>query len=294
MSTKERLVLVTGATGQQGGGVARALLSRGVRVRALARNPRGERAEALRRLGAEIVGGDMGDRASLDAAARGADAVFSVQPSEGQPEYGVTSADEQRFGRNVADAARAAGVGHLVYTSLAGIEPGTGVGHFESKWQIEAYVRALGVPFTIVRPGAFFELLTAPHFYQVPGVFSFFYPPEHRVPFIAAEDIGAIVAAVFAAPETFAGQTLELAGEVLTGVEVAAALGRATGRPLAYARFPAEVLRQNPLFARIIEAATKLRVDVDIDALRALHPGLKTLAAWLDDGGAALLPPAPR
>ncbi|WP_437877137.1 NmrA family NAD(P)-binding protein [Sorangium sp. So ce513] len=295
MGTKERLVLVTGATGQQGGGAARALLSRGVRVRAFVRDPQGEPAAALRRLGAEVVGGDLGDRASLEAAARGVDAVFSVQPSEGQPQYGVTSDDELRFGKNVADAARAAGARHLVYTSMAGLVPGTGVGHFESKWQIEAYVRSLGVPFTILRPGAFFELLTQPHFYATPGAFTFFYPPAHRIPFIAAADIGAIAAAVFAAPEAFAGRTLELAGDVLTGVEVAAALERATGRPLAYARIPAEALRANPLFERVVEAALKLRVDVDVASLREIHPGLKTFATWLDEGGAARIPPvAPR
>ncbi|MDC0678566.1 NmrA family NAD(P)-binding protein [Sorangium atrum] len=290
MTTKERLVLVTGATGQQGGGAARALLSRGVRVRALVRNPQGEPAAALRRLGAEVVGGDLGDRASLEAAARGADAVFSVQPSEGQPQYGVTSEDEARFGKNVADAARAARVRHLVYTSMAGLEPGTGVGHFESKWQIETYVRSLDVPFTILRPGAFFELLTQPQFYAAPGKFTFFYPPEHRIPFIAAEDIGAIAAAVLAAPDAFAGRTLELGGDVLTGVETAAALGRATGQPLAYARFPAEALRENTLFERIVEAALKLRVDIDVASLRALHPTLKTLATWLEEGGAARIP----
>lgn len=293
MTTKGKLVLVTGATGQQGGGAARALLARGHRVRALVRSPGAERAAALERLGVELAVGDLGDRGSLDSAARGVDAVFSVQPSEGQPEYGVTSDDETRFGRNVADAARAASVGHIVYTSMAGLEPGTGVGHFESKWQIEQYIRALGVPFTIIRPGAFFELLAWPLFYQVPGAFTFFYPPEHRIPFIAAADIGAVAAAVFERPDTFAGQALELAGDVLTGAEVAAAIGRATGRPLAYARFSAESLRENPVLGRVIEASTKLRVDVDVASLRALHPGLKTLAAWLEGGGAALLPPEP-
>ena len=294
MATKETLVLVTGATGQQGGGAARALLSRGVRVRALIRNPQGEPAAALRRLGAEVVGGDLGDRASLEAAARGADAVFSVQPSEGQPQSGVTSDDEVRFGKNVADAARAAGARHLVYTSMAGLLPGTGVGHFESKWQIETYVRSLDVPFTILRPGAFFELLTQPQFYATPGKFTFFYPPAHPIPAIAADDIGAIAAAVIAAPDAFAGRTLELAGEVLTGVDVAAAIGRATGRPLAYSTIPAEALRENPVFTRVVEAAIKLRVDVDVDALRAIHPGLKTLATWLEEGGAARIPVPPR
>jgi len=281
------LVLVTGATGQQGGGAARALLARGFRVRALVRDPGGDRAAALRDLGVEVVGGDLGDRSSLEAAARGARGVFSVQPSEGQPEYGLAPDDEARFGRNVADAARAAGVSHLVYSSMAGLEPGTGVGHFESKWQIEQYIRSLGVPFTIVRPAAFFELLTQPLFYSVPGVLSFFYPPEHRIPWIAAADIGALAAATFATPGDFVGRTLELAGEVLSGPEVATAIGRATGRSLSYAAFPEGALRGNPALERVIAAATRLRVELDLASLRALHPGLQTCAAWLEHGGAA-------
>lgn len=285
------LVLVTGATGQQGGGAVRALLARGFRVRALVRDPGGDRAATLGRLGAEVVGGDLGDRASLEAAARGASGVFSVQPSEGQPEYGLGPDDEARFGRNVADAARTAGVSHLVYSSMAGLEPGTGVGHFESKWQVEQYIRSLDVPFTIVRPGAFFELLTLPLFYTVPGVLTFFYPPEHRIPWIAAADIGALAAVAFATPATFIGRTLELAGDVLSGAEIAAAIGRATGRSLTYAAFSAGALRENPVFERVVAAATRLRVEVDLPSLRALHPGLQTCAAWLEHGGAARLSP---
>lgn len=284
------LVLVTGATGQQGGGAVRALLARGFRVRALVRDPGSDRAAGLRDLGVDVVGGDLGDRSSLAGAARGADGVFSVQPSEAQFEYGLGPDDETRFGRNVADAARGAGVRHLVYSSMAGLEPGTGVGHFESKWQIEQHVRSLDVPFTIVRPAVFFELLTQPLFYSVPGVLRFFFPPEHRIPWIAAADIGELAAAVFAAPGDFIGRTLELVGDVRTGPEITTAIGRATGRPLRYAAFPTGSLSDNPVFERVVAAATRLRVDVDPASLRALHPGLQTFADWLERGGTGRIP----
>lgn len=291
--TATSYVLVTGATGQQGGGTARALLARGIRVRAFVRDPDSAPAAALLRLGAELFVGDLGDRAALEAAARGTDGVFSVQPSAGQPGSGLAIDDEARFGRNVADAARAAGVRHLVYTSLAGVFPDTGVDHFDSKWEIEQYVHALGVPFTIVRPATFCELLTWPQFYALPGVLSFFFPPEARVPLIAAEDIGALAAVVFASPDRYAGRTVELAGELLTGPEIAAAISHATGRSLRYAEFPEAALRDNPIFARIVAAVQRLRVDVDVAALRAMHPGLQTFATWLARGGAARIPSPP-
>ena len=291
MTRMDRTIVVTGATGQQGGATARALLRDGVHVRALVRDPASPKAEALRDAGVELVRGDLGDRASIDEALRGAYGVFSVQVSSGQPEYGVTDEDEERFGKNVVDAARAAGVQHLVYTSVGGLFPDTGIGHFESKWRIEQYVRSSGVPATIVRPTAFMELLTQPHFGITGGTLTFFLDGDQTMQWIAAEDIGAVVARVFASPERHIGTTLEIAGDELTGPELAAKIGRATNRPLAYARFPDAVLEQSSLLRRLVElvAERKATGNADIAAVRALHPGLMTMDTWLDRGGAALL-----
>ena len=128
---RDQPILVTGATGQQGGATARRLLAGGCPVRALVRDPGGQTATALARAGAELVVGDMDDRASLDRAARGAHGVFSVQPAFIAPDF---AEHELQRGRNLADAARAADVRHLVYASVASADRATGIPHWELKW----------------------------------------------------------------------------------------------------------------------------------------------------------------
>jgi uncharacterized protein YbjT (DUF2867 family) len=154
-----RMIVVTGATGRQGGAVARALLKDGWHVRALTRRPDSRKAQVLSELGAEAVQGDMGDLPSLQAAFRDAYGVYSVQNpmlSNIETEIGQ--------GKLVADAAKAANVQHLVYGS-AGIGRPTGIGSWDSKLQIEAHMKALGIPLTILRPMAFMELMTDTGFY---------------------------------------------------------------------------------------------------------------------------------
>jgi uncharacterized protein YbjT (DUF2867 family) len=291
MATRDELVLVLGATGVQGGATARALRRDGWRVRALVRDPSSAKARALEAHGVELVRGDMGDRSSLDRALVGAYGVFSIQPSSGQPQYGVTDDDEVRFGQLAVDAAKAAGVQHFVYTSVAGLRAGTGVGHFESKWRIEEYVRASGLPATIVRPATFMELLLEPHFGLSGRVFHFFVEPEHSMPFIAGEDIGVLSARVFADPRTHVGTTLELAGDELTGNALAEKMSRATHTSISYARFPPEVLAGSPLLRRLVDLVDQgwLSGTTDSAALRRLSPGLLTFDMWLERGGAALL-----
>src|SRR3954463_16812025 len=126
-------VLVTGATGKQGGAVTRELLRKGHRVRALTRKATGAAAQELARLGAEVVTGDLEDRSSVDAAMRGVDAGFAAgTPFEGGPE------SETRQGIHVADAAKAAGV-YLVYSSVANADRKTGIPHFDSKAEVEKH-----------------------------------------------------------------------------------------------------------------------------------------------------------
>ncbi|HVK78826.1 MAG TPA: NmrA/HSCARG family protein [Kofleriaceae bacterium] len=291
MNEQQKVIVVFGATGQQGGATARALVRDGWRVRALVRDPGGAKARALAALGVDVVAGDLGDRASIDRAVQGAHGVFSVQPSSGQPEYGVTDDDERRFGVAVADAARAAGVRHLVYSSVGGLRRGTGVGHFESKLQVEDHVRGLDLAATIVRPTAFMEILLQPHFGLASGQLTFFLAGDRTMQFIAVEDIGRIVARVFADPATYAGTTFDLAGDALTGAELAAKIGRATGRTITYARFSDELLAATPLLRRLVDLVDEghLTGDADVAALRARFPDLATFDAWLDRTGRAAI-----
>ena len=143
VGNEKRVILVSGATGQQGGTTARNLLERGFAVRALTRDTEKAAARELADLGAEVVSGDLEDRASVDSVLDGVYGVFSVQQFM---ETGVEG--EVRQGALLADAAKAAGVEHLVYSSVGSAHRETGIPHFESKWQVEEHVRASGVPCT--------------------------------------------------------------------------------------------------------------------------------------------------
>lgn len=289
MSTDKGTVLVFGATGQQGGSVARALLAAGWKVRAFVRDPAGQKARALEDAGARLAQGDLADEAAIRAAMDGVYGVFSVQPSSGQGEmYGVTDEQEVGYGNTVADLAVAAGVRHLVYssTNAAGDEP-SGMGHFDSKAAIERHIRSLPITATVVRPASFMEMLTMPGFGLPEGHFAFFMQPDQAVQVIAVEDIGRIVAAIFADRERFAGQTLEIASDTITGNDLAAAFSEAAGKPIAYLRFPDEVLAGNPFLAALtgLVDSGRLAGKADLPMLRFLVPDLMTLRAWLAGSG---------
>ena len=154
MST--RLVLVTGATGQQGRAVTEELLKNGHQVRALTRNSSSEAANVLRELGADIVVGDNDDSGSLEQAASGVDSVFAMAT----PSAGVDV--EVRHGKAISDAAKVVGVPHLVYSSMANADQRTGIAHANSKYEVEEHIRGLGIPWTVVAPVYFMENVLFP------------------------------------------------------------------------------------------------------------------------------------
>ena len=289
----QRSVLVFGATGQQGGAVAAALRRMGRSVRALVRDPGSVKAQALAAAGVELLPGDLGDPASIAAAMKGVSGVFSVQPSSGQgAAYGVTDEQEVRYGITIADLALAQGVEHLVYTSVnaAGQGP-TGMGHFDSKTRVEAYIRSLPLRSTIVRPAAFMELLLLPGMGLDQGVFTFFLRPDQQGQIIAAEDIGRIVARIFTDPERFGGRTIEIAGDVVTGRALGEHLTHAAGRPMAYQRFPDDLLAQNAFLSRLAALIDdgRLAGHADLAALEAEFGRLLRFEDWLAGAGKPLL-----
>src|SRR5215471_20489702 len=150
MTSVERIVMVTGATGRQGGAVVRHMLPKGWKLRALTRNPKNYAAQELARKGVEVAQGDLEDPASLDRAARGVYGIYSVQDF-----WSIGVKREVQQGKNVADAAKKTGVEHFVYSSAGGAERNSGIDHFESKWEVENYIRKLGLPATMIRPVAF-------------------------------------------------------------------------------------------------------------------------------------------
>ncbi len=152
MVNKNKIILVTGATGTQGGATTRHLLANGWQVRALTRDVTKPAAQELKDAGAEVIQGDFSDQTSLTDALDGVYGAFSVQlPHD--------LALEVEYGKRMADFAKSAGVEHFVYSSVGGAERETGIPHFESKRRIEEHIEALGIPYTILRPVYFMENL---------------------------------------------------------------------------------------------------------------------------------------
>jgi uncharacterized protein YbjT (DUF2867 family) len=228
MSNADKTVLVTGATGRQGGAVIRHMLPKGWRLRALTRVPTAYAAKELARQGVEVVQGDLEDRPSLERVCRDVYGIYSVQDF-----WSVGAKREVQQGKNLADAAKKAGVQHFVYSSVGGAERNTAIPHWESKWEIEKHIRELALPATIFRPASFMETY---HILEVEvGILKgkLADPIRADKPYqtIATDDIGAFVALAFERPKDFIGLELEIAGSELTNPEAARVFSRVMGKP---------------------------------------------------------------
>lgn len=277
----KKTVLVTGATGGQGGAVARALLSSGWAVRALVRDPDTQQAQDLKALGADLATGDLNDADQVTKAAQGAYGIFSVQRADlvnPQPKTEITQ------GRNVADAAKAAGVHHLVYSSVAAVGKGSGVTHFDTKGEIEDYIASLHLPATVLRPVFFMEnwayMLPEPADGTRTGPFAL--DAGTTLQMIALSDIGRIAADVFTNPGEFTGKTIEIAGDELSVEKIAETFTVSDGIPTSFTRLPSAKLHANSQeLGNMFDWLNATGYQADIKALRERHPGLLTLQAWL-------------
>jgi uncharacterized protein YbjT (DUF2867 family) len=278
-------ILVFGATGQQGGSVARALAANGWHVKALVRDMTADKAKMLAAMGIELMAGDFKDAPSISAAMAGVHGVFSVQPSSGQgAAYGMSDADEVRYGKMVADLSMASGVQHLVYRSANAAGPTkSGVGHFDSKSEIEAHISTLDMQNTVIRPSAFMEMLALPGLGLETGDVAFFMRPDQPMQFIAVADIGKIVATNFSDPAAYASRTIEIAGDAVTGAELAEKFSRAACRPIAYHRFPDSLLKDNAFLGGLAALVDEGRLagGADIRALHREFSDLLSMDEWL-------------
>ena len=281
--------LVFGATGQQGGAVARVLKAKGREVKAFVRDPDSARSKALSAAGISLAVGDLFDPASIDRAMAGVKGVFSVQTSS--PSGEVTDAQEVLQGKGIADSAVRQGVRHLVYSSSGASGKGlTGMGHFDSKSEIEAYVQSLPMMTTITRPVSFMEMLLLPGMGLPQGKFTFFMRPEQSMQMIALADLGRMNAQILMSPERYAGKAIELASANVTGRDLETAFTHAVGRPIAYKRFPDELLANNPFLKRLTELLDSglLAGAADLPFLEQEFDHLTWLGAWLDGPGKPL------
>ena len=290
MPDSKRVILVTGATGQQGGAVMRHLIRSGWGVRALVRDTEADKAKASKQAGAELAKGDLYDRPSIDAALQGVYGVFSVQ-NFWRPDVGFDG--EVRQGKLLADAAHAAGVKHFVFSSVGAANRGMGQKHFESKWIVEQHLAKVGQPATIVRPAAFMENVG----FQRPSISNGTYSgmgltPGKSLQMVAVDDIGGFVAMVFSGQAEYVGRTIELSGDELTESQVAAALSKVTGREVKLTQ-PATEGQQAEEMKAMREFFNGKAYDGDIQGLRKLYPALHTFEGWLHETGWDHLPVMP-
>src|SRR3990170_4436131 len=211
----ERTVLITGATGKQGGATAGALAGKGFRLRAMTRKPESEAAQALAKAGVEIVKGDLDDAASLGKALEGAWGVFAVQNTW---EAGVEKEEEQ--GKRIAEVARKKGVQHYVYSSVGSAHRKTGIPHFDNKWRVEETVRRLKFPsHVIIRPVFFMENLTSPWFLNGDAIYTAM-RPDLKLQMICVDDIGKYVARGFTNADKLNRREVDLASDAATMEDV--------------------------------------------------------------------------
>src|SRR6202162_6172304 len=270
-------VVVTGSTGNKGGAVARGLLERGHKVRAVTRDPNSSQAKLLANAGATLVAASLEDTAAITRALEGATSLFAMTTPSGGTDA------ETRQGIAAADVAKAAGV-HLVFTSVGSANRQTGIPHFDSKYEVEKHIAKIGVRATILAPVSFMENIYFVKEQLAKGIYASALPPTRALAQVAVVDIGAVAVRVLENAGRFTGKRFDLASDELTGNEAMAILARVTGRPFSYYQVPLDVIRQ-----RMGEDAVKMyewfdRVGFAVDraALRREFPDVTfhDFASW--------------
>lgn len=272
-------VLVTGATGQQGGGVARNLLKLGIDVRAFVRNTESEKSKELVALGATLAKGDYNDVQSIRDAVEGIDTVHIVTNMY----EGIDQETVQ--GIRAVDAAVAVGVEHIVFSSVAGANTNSGVPHFESKFKVEQHLREVAKNWTIVAPVYFMENVTFA--WNLPalqsGKFRQAMSGSTYLQMISHEDIGKFIAHTIEQGESFYGERIEIAGDSLTGTQAAEILSEATGTVINYERQPREeVAAMMEDVALMFDWFENVGYSANIENLRSEYPNIDwtTFTRW--------------
>jgi uncharacterized protein YbjT (DUF2867 family) len=301
----KKIIAVVGATGAQGGGLVRAILAdreSDFAVRALTRHTDSDKARALAAAGAEVVSADLDDQASLERAFAGAYGVFALTNfwEHFSPEKELVQAGNQ------ARAAKAAGVHHVIWSTLEDtrkwvplsdermptLQRKYKVPHFDAKGEADQIFRDLGVPTTFLLTAFYWDNLVQTGPQKGPdGRLAITYPlGDKKLPAIAVEDIGKAAYAIFKRGDEFINRTVGIAGEHLSGQEMAAALSRALGREVVYNAVSPETFRSfgfpaaddlGNMFQFKRDFNEYYRGVRNIDFSRSLNPELQNFEAWL-------------
>src|SRR5919205_3395772 len=272
MVTNQRKILVTGATGQQGGSLARLLLQKKHTVYALTRNTQSSAAQDLRTRGANIVKGDLDDSDSLKSAIKDVESVFLM----GTPFEDGTEGEIRR-GKSMADIAKQNNIEHLVYSSVANADKNTGIPHFESKYKVEQHIKNLGIPHTIIGPTFFMENLHGPGLEQ--GQLALPLSSSTTLQQSALENIAEFSDMVLERREPFLGKRIDIASDEVTGKQAAEILSNELGQRIRYVPIPLEqVYQANEDMARLYEWDEKTGTGIDISSLHQEYPEVNWLS----------------
>jgi len=277
----QKTIFVTGATGRQGGAVARSLLNSGFNVKALVRNPASANAQILDHLGAEIIEGDLNNPASFSNHIKTADGIFCVLT------FKNGTALEIKQGFTLANLAKQYNINHFVYSSVIAADLHTGISHWESKYRIENHIKEIGLPYTIIRPTSLYENFLIPQVKKriLKGNFPSPIDKEKVQQFISAKDIGEISAAIFKNKDKYINKTFAIAAEQMSMGEVAKTFSTALNKKIKYQKIPAIIVRL--ILGKTVFKIVKWVNDhdgvfvKDIAAFRHEFPGMTSLEDWV-------------
>lgn len=306
---QKKLITVFGATGAQGGGLARAILqdnSSEFAVRAITRNPDSDKAKELSSMGAEIVAADIDDRESLKKAMDGAYGAYLVTFfwDHFSPEKELEEA------KNFAETAKEAGLKHVIWSTLEDtrewvaldddrmptLQEKYKVPHFDAKGEADRFFYQQEVPTTYMRPSFYWDNFI--HFGSGPkrgedGKFYLTFPlGEKKMAGIASQDIGKCAYGVFKRGEKMIGKTIGVAGEHLTGQEMADALSKALGKEVIYNNVSASAFRSFGFpgaedLGNMFQFYRDFEEDVnrirDLNLSKELNPELQSFEKWLSE-----------
>jgi uncharacterized protein YbjT (DUF2867 family) len=271
MVIDQKKILVTGATGQQGGTLARLLLQKKHKVYALTRNTESSTSQDLRNKGANLVKGDLDDPDSLEQAVNGVDSIFLM----GTPFEDGTEAETRR-GKMMADIAKEKNIEHLVYSSVANADKNTGIPHFESKYKIEQHIKNLGIPYTIIGPTFFMENFLGPGLQQ--GQLALPLSSSSILQQSALKNIAEFSALVLEHRKPFLDKRIDIASDEVTGEQVAKILSHELGHRIRYVHVPLEQVREtNEDMARMYEWYERVGTGIDIAGLHQKYPEVNWL-----------------
>ena len=276
-NNENRLILVTGSTGHQGGAAVRHLQQRKFPVRAITRDPSQPKARGLVGHGTEVVRADLDNPESLSSALDGVYGVYSVQ------DYSKGAESEIRQGINLADAAKRARISHFVYSSVGSADKNTGISHFDSKFRIEEHIRDTGLPFSIIRPVFFMENWLGMKDSIDAGTLALPLCPETRFQMIAVDDIGGFVALAFEHAGKWNGRAMDIAGDELSMTELADAFTRASGREVRYQQVPWDQFEKKagPEMTAMYKWFQDVGYHVDIPAVKREYQQLTNFERWI-------------